>query len=131
MTLKENLAQSATLFGAILSAFVIGFGGVWLGMQSIANDIRQEIRIEFSQVRAEFSQVRGELSQVRNEISQVRTEIFGMRTDISNLAQRVARIEGHLGLPAPSATSDRAATDPDTGQPASDPARPRDSTVDG
>lgn len=117
MTLKENLAQSATLFGAILSAFVIGFGGVWLGMQSIANDIRQEIRIEFS--------------QVRGEISQVRTEIFGMRTDISNLAQRVARIEGHLGLPAPSPTSDRAATDPDTGQPASDPARPRDSTVDG
>lgn len=120
MTLKENLAQSATLFGAILTAFVLGFGGVWLGMQSIANDIR-----------AEFSQVRGEISQVRNELSQVRSEIFSMRADISNLAQRVARIEGHLGLPTPSPASDRAATDPDTGQPASDPARPGDSTVDG
>ncbi len=110
MTLKENLAQSATLFGAILSAFVLGFGGVWFGMQSIANDIRQEIR---------------------TEVSHVRTEISGMRVEISNLAQRVARIEGHLGLPAPSATSDRAATDPDTGQPASGPAGPGGSTVDG
>ena len=124
MTLKENLAQSATLFGAILSAFVIGFGAVWLGMQSLANHIRQDIRTEFSQVR-------GELSQVRGEISQVRTEIFGMRGDISKLAQRVARIEGHLRLPTPSPAPDRAATDPGTDQPPSDPARSGDSTVDG
>ena len=94
MSLKENVTQSVTLFAAILPAFVLGFGGMWLGMQSIASDIRADIRAEIGQMRTEM----------RHELGQ-------MRGTISNLAERVARIEGHLRIPPPP-PSDRAATDP-------------------
>ncbi|MDE0172427.1 MAG: hypothetical protein OYH76_09080 [Defluviicoccus sp.] len=107
MSLRENVTQSVTLFAATLPAFVLGFGGMWIGMQSIASDIRADIRTEIGQMRGEISN----LSQ-----------------RVGRIEQRVARIEGRLGIPAPP-PNDRAATDPANPQPAPDtPDRP---TVDG
>ena len=99
MTLKQNLAESAPLLGVL----VAGFGMLWLGMQNIESHIRSEI------------------SSVRSEISSVRSELSGIRTELSTLAQRVARIEGRLNIPAPT-PSDHAAADPTAPPP--DPAAP-------
>ncbi len=88
MSLKQNLAESAPLLGVL----VAGFGMVWLGMQNMESDIRSE------------------LSGVRTELSGVRTELSGVRTELSTLAQRVARIEDRLNIPAPT-PGDRSAVD--------------------
>ena len=52
-------------------------------------DVRAEIRSGFAEVNARFTQVDGRLD--------------GIGRDLGNLRERVARIEGHLALPADAA----------------------------
>ena len=67
---------------------------------------------------------------MQNMESDIRSELSGVRTELSTLAQRIARIEGRLNIPAPT-PGDRAAADPVTPPP--DPAAPPPdrSAVDG
>ncbi|MDE0172413.1 MAG: hypothetical protein OYH76_11730 [Defluviicoccus sp.] len=59
--------------------------------------------------------------------SDIRAEISDVRTELSAVAQRVARIEARLGIPA-ATPADRAAADPETPPPPRDSSQP---TVDG
>ena len=54
---------------------------------------------EFKRVRGEFTGVRGEFTGVRGEFTGVHSEFTRVRRDIFGVAERLARVEGHLTAP--------------------------------
>ena len=63
-------------------------------------DVRAEIRSGFAEVNARFTQVDQRFAQVDARFAQVNGRLDGIGRDLGNLRERVARIEGHLALPA-------------------------------
>lgn len=60
-------------------------------------DVRAELRSGFAAVDARFAQVDQRLAQMDGRLD-------GISRDLGNLRERVARIEGHLALPADAIT---------------------------
>ena len=60
-------------------------------------DVRAELRSGFAQVDQRFAQVDQRFAQVDGRLD-------GISRDLGNLRERVARIEGHLALPADAAS---------------------------
>ncbi len=75
----------AQLVAVILGVFAI----IWNQQQTIDN------------LRSEFR------SELRNEIGAVRTEIGELRAEVSENGQRLARIEGFLGIGMPDQEAER------------------------
>ena len=75
-------------------------------MSAQITGVRDELRDE---LRDEISGVRGEISGVRGEISGVRGEIGTVRSIVVENGQRLARIEGYLGIGMPSEAAAAAA----------------------
>ena len=116
------LAQVGTM---VLAALAI----VW--HQQKSNDkLRDDMRIEISGVRSETSKMRteqgvmhgeldvmrseqgvmrGELGEVRGELGEVRGELGTLRLIVTENGQRLARIEGYLGIGMPSEAATAAA----------------------
>ena len=66
-------------------------------------DVRAELRSGFAEVNARFTQVDQRFAQVDARFAQVNGRLDGIGRDLGNLRERVARIEGHLALPADTA----------------------------
>ena len=80
---------------AQLVAVVLGVLGIIWNQQQTTDSLRTELRDEINQVEAAL---RAELS---SEIGGVRTELAELRVEVSENGQRLARIEGFLGIGIP------------------------------
>ena len=76
----------AQLIVVVLGVFAI----IW-NQQETTDSLRTELRAEISGLRAEFS----------NEIGGVRTEMGELRAQVAENGERLARIEGFLGIGIP------------------------------
>ena len=104
---RTQLVPIAQLVAIVLGVFAI----IWNQQQSI-DSLRTELRAEISAVKSEL---RAEIIRVESELG---AEIGGLRADVSENGQRLARIEGFLGIGAPDARA--------TARPGSEPdGRPR------
>ena len=54
---------------------------------------------EFKRVHGEFTRVHGEFKRVHGEFTRVHGEFTRVRRDIFGVAERLARVEGHLTAP--------------------------------
>ena len=67
-------------------------------------DVRAALRSDMADVRAEirsgFAEVNERFTQIDARFAQVDARLDGIGRDLGNLRERVARIEGHLALPA-------------------------------
>ena len=85
-----QLIPVAQLVAVVLGVFAI----IW-NQQQTTDSVRTELRAEINRVE---TALRAELS---DEISGVLTELGELRTEVSENGQRLARIEGHLGIGIP------------------------------
>lgn len=91
---------------AQLIAIVAGVLGIIWSQQTSIDNLRAELTADINRVettlRAEFS---AEIGGLRTEIGGLRAElsaeIAGLRTEVAENSQRLARIEGHLGIGVP------------------------------
>ena len=99
-----QLIPIAQLVAIILGVFAI----IWNQQQSI-DSLRTELTADINRVEttlraelsAEIGELRTEIGQLRTEIGQLRTEIGELRTEVAENSQRLARIEGYLGIGVP------------------------------
>ena len=101
-----QLMPIAQLLAVVLGVFAI----IWNQQQSIDN-LRDELRAEIIRVetglRAEFSnEIGGLRAEINQEIGGLRAEIAALRAEVAENGQRLARIEGFLGIGTPDATSE-------------------------
>ncbi|WP_420623724.1 hypothetical protein [Candidatus Poriferisodalis sp.] len=92
------LAQVGTM---VLAALAI----VWHQQRS-SDKLRDDMSAQITGIRDEL---RGELGGVRGEISGVRGELGTVRSIVVENGQRLARIEGYLGIGMPSEAATAAA----------------------
>jgi len=90
---RTQLVPIAQLVAIVLGVFAI----IWNQQQSI-DSLRTELRAEILRLETEM---RAEISELRAEM---RTEIGELRADVAENGQRLARIEGFLGIGTPDAT---------------------------
>ena len=90
---RTQLVPIAQLVAIVLGVFAI----IWNQQQSI-DSLRTELRAEILRLETEM---RKEISELRAEM---RTEIGELRADVAENGQRLARIEGFLGISTPDAT---------------------------
>ena len=120
--MSRNAWISAGKISAAVAAVGLLIGVLFQGQAQQRNDmadVRAEIRGDMADVRAEIrgelaefrTEIRGDIADVRAELRngfaevngrfrQVNSRFDSIDRDLSNLRERVARIEGHLGLPA-------------------------------
>ncbi|WP_420626646.1 hypothetical protein [Candidatus Poriferisodalis sp.] len=87
------------------------------GVRGEISELRDELRGEISGVRDELrgeiselrDELRGEIGGVRDEIAGVRDELGTVRSIVVENGQRLARIEGYLGIGMPSEAATAAA----------------------
>ena len=103
-----QLIPLAQLFAVVLGVFAI----IW-NQQQTTNDLRSELRGDIRHVettlRGEMEalrvELRGEMEaleiELRGEIDELRAEIDELRDEVVAIGQRLARIEGHLGIDVP------------------------------
>jgi len=87
--MSKNAWVSAGKISAAVAALALLIGVFFQGQaqqRSDMADVRAELRSGFAEVNGRFSEVNGRLGRIES--------------DLSNLRERVARIEGHLALPA-------------------------------
>ena len=87
-----RLVPVAQLLAVVLGVLAI----IWNQQQGI-DSLRAEFSQAHSEMRAEFSQAH---SEMRAEFSQAHSEL---RAEVTANGQRLARIEGHLGIGLPDA----------------------------
>ena len=92
---------------AQLVAVVVGVLTIIWNQQQTIDSLRTELRDEISGVesslRAELRAEIGELgAELRAEIGELRAEVSELRAEVSENGQRLARIEGFLGIGVPS-----------------------------
>ena len=80
---------------AQLVAIVAGVLGIIWSHQTSIDNLRTELTADINRVE---TTLRAELSA---EIGGLRTEIGGLRTEVAENSQRLARIEGRLGIGVP------------------------------
>ena len=78
--------MDVTVAAQVLTMVLAAVAIVWHQQRSI-DKLRAEMREEFSQLREELSQLRGEFGQ--------------LRAGVASNGQRLARIEGYLGIGMP------------------------------
>ncbi|MCY4477286.1 MAG: hypothetical protein OXC70_04790 [Gammaproteobacteria bacterium] len=91
--MSRNAWISAGKISAAVAAVGLFIGVLFQGQaqqRSDMADVRAEIRSDMADVRAEL----------RNGFAEVNGRFDSIDRDLSNLRERVARIEGHLALPA-------------------------------
>ena len=87
---------SAGKISAAIAAMALMIGVFFQGQaqqRSDMADVRAELRSGFAEVNRRFTEVNGRFSEVNGRFDSI-------DRDLSNLRERVARIEGHLALPA-------------------------------
>lgn len=92
----KNAWISAGRISATAAAVAILIGVFFQGQaqqRSDMADVRAELRSGFAEVNRRFSEVNGRFTEVNGRFDSI-------DRDLSNLRERVARIEGHLALPA-------------------------------
>lgn len=74
-------------------------------MHQEIGSLRAEMRQEINGLRAEIgglrAEMRSEFAQVRSEIARLDTKVDDLRTEVAANGQRLARIEGYLGIGIP------------------------------
>lgn len=92
-----QLIPIAQLLAVVLGVFAI----IW-NQQQTTDNLRAELRAEISDVE---TGLKAEISQLRLEINGVETrlgaEISELRAEVAENGQRLARIEGFLGIGVP------------------------------
>ncbi len=88
-----HLIPIAQLVAVILGVFAI----IWNQQQTI-DGLRAEFR---SELRSEIGGVRTEMGELRAEMGELRAEMGELRAEVSENGQRLARIEGFLGIGMP------------------------------
>ena len=88
MSLKQVLSRFTPLFGVIVLAFVLGLATAWITMQTVATDIRDEMRSQIAHLRDDVVAVRTALSDLDSDAQK----------EIGELGRRVALIERQVGL---------------------------------
>ena len=91
---RTQLVPIAQLVAIVLGVFAI----IW-NQQQTTDSLRTELRAEISRVESEL---RTEISELRAEM---RAEIGGLRAEVSEIRERLARIEGFLGIGTPDASA--------------------------
>lgn len=81
-----------------LVALAVGILGLVWHQQRGVERLRAEFRGEFAGVRAEIAELRAEM---RSDFAGVRAEIAELRGEVAANGQRLARIEGYLGIGMP------------------------------
>ena len=92
-----ELIPLAQLVAVVLGVFAI----IW-NQQQTTDGLRTELRSEIGGLRAEFSD---EIGGLRAEFSD---EIDGLRVQVAENGERLARIEGFLGIGTPDSATDQA-----------------------
>ncbi|MCY3619163.1 MAG: hypothetical protein F4Z00_16010 [Acidimicrobiaceae bacterium] len=92
-----QLIPLAQLVAVVLGVFAI----IW-NQQQTTDGLRTELRSEIGGLRAEFSD---EIGGLRAEFSD---EIDGLRVQVAENGERLARIEGFLGIGTPDSATDQA-----------------------
>ncbi len=98
----------AQMLAVVLGVFAI----IWNQQQttdSLRNEMHSEISALRTEMRAEISALRTEINteisalraEMRAEISALRTEIAELRAEVRSNGERLARIEGFLGIGIP------------------------------
>ena len=104
-----TLVDLAAVFGAVLGPILL-FMGAMMRYQHIDSVKTRDLIEEASRENRELiSEVRREnrelISEVRREnrelIGEVRRENRGLARSVGDARERLARIEGHLGVPSP------------------------------
>ena len=94
---------SAGKISAAVAAVALLIGVFFQGQaqqRSDMADVRAELRSGFAEVNRRFSEINGRFSEVSGRFSEINGRFDSIDRDLSNLRERVARIEGHLALPA-------------------------------
>ena len=89
---RAQLVPIAQLVAVVLGVFAI----IWNQQQSI-DSLRTELRAEISAVKSELG------AEIAGVESGLRAEIAGLSSEVSANGQRLARIEGFLGIGTPDA----------------------------
>ena len=104
---RTQVVPIAQLVAIVLGVFAI----IWNQQQSI-NSLRTELSAEISSVESELraeivglrTELRAEIRRVETELrAELSTEIGGLRAEVAENGQRLARIEGFLGIGTPDA----------------------------
>ena len=98
--MSRNAWISAGKISATVAAVGLFIGVLFQGQaqqRSDMADVRAEIRSDMADVRAEL---RNGFAEVSGRFAEVNGRFDSIDRDLSNLRERVARIEGHLALPA-------------------------------
>lgn len=89
---------------AHLVAIVLGVFAIIWNQQQTTDSLRTELRADIirleTELRAEFS---NEIDGLRTEMGELRAEIGELRVQVVENGQRLARIEGFLGIGIPDA----------------------------
>ena len=91
---------------AQLLAVILGVLAIIWNQQQTTDSLRNELRAEINQVETSLrNEVRSEINGLRSEINGVETslgeEIAGLRSEVRSNGERLARIEGFLGIGIP------------------------------
>ena len=98
--MSRNAWINAGKISAAVAAMGLLIGVLFQGQaqqRSDMADVRAEIRSDMADVRAEL---RNGFAEVSGRFTEVNSRFDSIDRDLSNLRERVARIEGHLALPA-------------------------------
>ena len=87
-------------------AVVLGVLAVIWNQQQTTDGLRTELRAEITQLEASLrTELRAEITQLeaslRSEIAGLRSEIASLRSEVRSNGERLARIEGFLGIGIP------------------------------
>ena len=99
----KNAWISAGKISATAAAVALLIGVFFQGQaqqRSDMADVRAELRSGFAEVNRRFSEVNRRFTEVNGRFTEVNGRFDSIDRDLANLRERVARIEGHLALPA-------------------------------
>ena len=69
-------------------------------IESVRSALSAEIESVRNAAGSEHASLRGDTVEIRDDMREVRGDIRVMRADISDLRERMARVEVHVGAPA-------------------------------
>ena len=99
---RAQLIPAAQLVAVVLGVFAI----IW-NQQQTTDSLRTELRAEIIRVEADLrAEITEEVGGLRAEVAELRAEVAGLRAEVSENGQRLARIEGFLGIGTPEALSE-------------------------
>ena len=94
-----NMASLLLATAAVLAAIVGSTLTIVTLMFRQSNRHEDSIKALDAKFAKEFKRVRGEFTGVRGEFTGVHSEFTRVRRDIFGVAERLARVEGHLTAP--------------------------------